>query len=236
MAVLLLAACHSDRPFPKIVAEPPPEVAQFYAAIRAANATAVQELYPAWRKAGVRDLDGKIPLSVAAKTGHLEIVKLLVELGESPNTPDADGFTALIMALHWNHADVADFLLDAGAIPTSDAPPWGSALRMAVHQGRRPIISHLLRKGAEVDSVEAWSGNTVLHEAVMYRNYEAVETLIAAGANVKALNKDCKTPGQLAPIDQCVLHLFRGGLIKEEPAICQPVKRETITFEGGFWH
>ena len=58
----------------------------------------------------MRDVDGKVPLSVAAKDGHLDIVKLLVELGEYPNATDADGFTPLMTALHWNHVDIADFL------------------------------------------------------------------------------------------------------------------------------
>ena len=226
----------------------PSEISEFYAAIRAAKVAAIRGLYPAWRKSGMRDVDGKVPLSVAAKDGHLDIVKLLVELGESPNAADAYGFTPLMiacpsrsahlmMALLWNHADVADFLLDAGAIPTNDGPLWGSALRIAVCEGRRPIISHLLRSGANMDSVQAWSGHTALHEAVMCRNYEAIETLIAAGDNAKVRDKDGKTPAELAPTDQCVVHLFSGGLIKDKPAICQPVKRETGTFDiRGFLH
>jgi ankyrin repeat protein len=31
-------------------------------------------------------VDGKVPLSVAAEDGHIDIVKLLIELGETPNT------------------------------------------------------------------------------------------------------------------------------------------------------
>jgi ankyrin repeat protein len=135
-----------------------------------------------------------------------------------------------MMALHWNHADIAEFLLDAGAVPTDEGPIWGSALRIAVHEGGRAIVSRLLRAGANVDVASTWSGRTALHEAVMYRNYEAIEALISAGANVKARDKDGKTPIELAPIDPCVIHLFRGRLIKDEPTICQPIKRETATF------
>lgn len=209
----------------------PPEVSKFYAAIRAADTTAIRALYPVWRKSGMRDVDGKVPLSVAAKDGHLDIVKLLIELGEPPNAADADGFTPLMMALHWNHADVADFLVDAGAIPTDEGPLWGSALRIAVRGGRREIISRLLLSGAKVDPVDVWSGQTALHEAVMYRNYEAIETLIAAGANTKVRDKDGKSPAELASMDECVIHLFAGGHIKDKPAICQPVKSETGTFD-----
>jgi hypothetical protein len=208
----------------------PPEASEFYTAIRAGDISVLRKLYPAWRGSRIRDVDGKVPLSVAAKDGRLDIVKLLVGLGEPPNSADADGFTPLMMALHWNHSDIAEFLLDAGAIPTDDAPPWGSALRIAVHEGRRTIVSRLLRAGAKIDLVETRSGRTALHEAVMYRNYEAIEVLISGGASIKARSKDGKTPGELAPGDQCVVHLFGGGLIKERPSICRPIKRETATF------
>lgn len=212
----------------------PSEVSEFYAAIRGHNSEAVRRLYPLWRKYGMRDVDGKVPLSVAAKDGHLDIVKLLIDLGEPPNAADADGFTPLMMALHWNHADIADTLLDAGATPTDEGPLWGSALRIAVRCGRREIISRLLHSGAKLDPVDTWSGHTALHEAVMYRNYEAIETLIVAGANTKIRDKDRKTPGELASTDKCVSHLFAGGLIKDKPAICQPVQpvaREKVEWD-----
>ena len=207
------------------------ESSEFYAAIRSADVTAVRRLYPVWRRSRIRDVDGKVPLSVAAKDGHAAIIKLLIDLGETPNTADADGFTPLMMALHWNHADVAELLLDAGAIPTDQGPLWGSALTIATHEGGRMIISRLVRIGAKINSVETWSGRTALHEAVAYRNYEAIETLLSAGADVKARDKDGKTPDELAPLDRCVSHLFSGGFIKDDPVICQPVKRETVTFD-----
>lgn len=209
----------------------PTEVSAFYAAVHAANLSAVRKLYPIWRRSGMRDVDGKVPLSIAAKDGHLDIVKALVELGETPNSVDADGFNPLMMSLHWNHADIAEFLLDAGAMPTDGGPTWGSVLRIAVHEKGRTIVNRLLRAGGQIDAVETWSGRTALHEAVMYRNYEAIEALISAGANVKARDRDGKTPRELASTDRCITHLFTGGLIKDEPTACQPIKHETETFD-----
>ena len=209
----------------------PSEISEFYAAIRAADANKVRRLYPVFRKSGLLDVDGEVPLSVAAKNGSLDTVQLLIRLGESPNAVDADGFAPLMMALHWDHEDVAGILLDAGAIPNDDGPLWGSALRIAARGGQSGIIRHLLRSGAKIDFVEDWSGRTALHEAVMYRNYEAIETLISAGANKKVRDKDGKMPGELAQTDQCVIHLFAGGLIREKEAICQPVKRGTVAIK-----
>lgn len=213
----------------------PAEVSEFYAAVRAGNLSVVRRLYARWRRTGMYDVGGGVPLSVASKEGHLDVAEVLVALGESPNAGDADGFTPLQMALHWENASVADFLLNAGAVPTDDGGLWSSPLRIAVRAGKRPIIMHLIRSGAKIDFVEPWSGGTALHEAVMYRNYEAIETLISAGANVKARDRDGKTPLDLAPLDACVVHLFAGGTIEEKPTTCQPVKRESISIHLPPW-
>ncbi len=156
------------------------------------------------------------------------MVRLLIALGESPNTADADGYTPLMMALHWSHSDIAESLLDGGAIPTEGGPIWGSALSIAARDGQANIINRLIRAGAKIDSAEAWSGRTALHEAVMYRNYEAIEALISAGANVRVHDKDGKTPDELAPSDKCISHLFTGGHIKDEPTACGTLKRSQV--------
>jgi len=67
-----------------------------------------------------------------------------------------------------------------------------------------PIIKHLLHSAAKIDVVKAWNGQTALHEAVMYRNYGAIETLIAAGANAKVRDKVGKTPPSLTFHSLCM--------------------------------
>jgi ankyrin repeat protein len=175
------------------------------------------------------DLGGMGPLTIAAKEKHPRMVELLLNLGESPNNPDADGFGPLLMALHWNNPDIARLLLNAGADPNYKSHLWALPLSEAMGEGKRPIIEDLLRTGARVNSEGGWTGGTALHEAVMYRNYEAVETLIAAGADVHKLDVHGLTPSQEAPGDECVIYLFSGGKIRDKPETCQPFRRTSVT-------
>ena len=132
------------------------------------------------------------------------------------------GSPPLLMALRWNNPDIARLLLNAGADPNYNSYLWGLPLNEAMAEGKRPIIEELLRKGAKVNSEGSWTGGTALHEAVMYRNYEAIETLLAAGADIHKLDRHGLTPSQEAPEDQCVKYLFSGGKIRDNPGICQP--------------
>jgi hypothetical protein len=206
----------------------PTEVRNFYSAVRAGDLVKARELYPFRRKTPLFDLGGSGPLTVAAKEDLPRMVELLFTLGESPNSTDADGFVPLLTALHWNKPDIARLLLNAEADPNYKSHLWALPLSEAVAEGKRPIIEDLLRKGARINSKGGWTGRTALHESVMYRNYEAIETLLAAGADVHTLDGDGLTPSQKAPEDECVKYLFDGGKITDRPEICQPPQRKSI--------
>jgi cytohesin len=166
-------------------------VTDFYSAVRAGDLVKAQELYPFRRKTKLFDLGGRGSLTVAAKEKHEKMVELLLSLGESPNSTDADGFVPLLMALHWNNPDIARLLLTAGADPNYKSHLWALPLNEAVAEAKRPIIEDLLRKGARVNSKGGWNGGTALHEAVMYRNYEAVETLFNRACSRRKVSLRC---------------------------------------------
>eukprot|EP00937_MAST-01D_sp_MAST-1D-sp2_P003946 g3946.t1 len=59
--------------------------------------------------------NGTTPLLLAARTGRLEVVRLLLELGAQPDRSGAWGFTPLMYACIFSHTEVVAALLEAGA-------------------------------------------------------------------------------------------------------------------------
>ena len=62
------------------------------------------------------------------------------------------------------------------------------------------IVEILLIAGANVDAQDR-GGNTVLHDAALFKQKEIVERLLEEGANPLLINKDGKTPADLAGED-----------------------------------
>lgn len=99
-------------------------------------------------------------LSIAAKAGSTQIVKLLLDAGASPDVAEWSEWTALRAAASHGHADVVAMLLDRGADPNS-ARDRQSVIREALGAARhRPkptsedTISTLLERGAKCSTRE----------------------------------------------------------------------------------
>eukprot|EP00435_Cladocopium_sp_Y103_P076078 s2_g75.t1 len=97
---------------------------------------------------------GEMPLHVAAGSGHVEVVALLLKSGASLETTDRRGFTALRVAAFHGHAAAVEQLISAGA--TVDAADSGgsTALHYAARLGRAAVAEQLISAGATVDAVD----------------------------------------------------------------------------------
>jgi ankyrin repeat protein len=160
-----------------------------------------------------RSKAGRTPLAIAAAyDGSVEIARLLIEKGADVKAVDESGMSVLEIAASVNNLEVARLLIARGAdVNTTDGQGF-TPLGDAVSAGDRSaeLVKLLLDHGAKVNVA---SGNTVeivkngkirigwmtpLLLAVPQANYQVVEMLVKAGAQVNAKDIRGLTPLVLA--------------------------------------
>jgi ankyrin repeat protein len=122
---------------------------------------------------------GATPLMRAAKSGDVEMMKVLIASGADPRVTMPNQSTVLMYAagLGWRDGSPAAPSYDQGA------PEEAAA-----------AIELLLGLGLDINATNN-NGETALHVAVTGRGDETiVKTLIAHGANLQAMNKRGQTP------------------------------------------
>lgn len=112
---------------------------------------------------------GMSALHFAAREGHIETVKTLLELGAEIDFTDPDGSTPLIVALMNGHWDTAKLLIESGA-DVNHWDWWGQTpLYMAVDMNTLPLGARI-----ELPTMDAATG------------LEIIELLLKKGANPNA--------------------------------------------------
>ncbi len=122
----------------------------------------------------------QIPLTVAARSGNVEILKLLVETGDCS---DADLRLAAGAALERDNTAAYDLLASSGIELT---------LPMAARQGDLEAVKRLLAEGADVNSPSE-DGSPPLPLAAGGGHADTVKVLLDAGADVNASDRWDKT-------------------------------------------
>ena len=118
----------------------------------------------------------------AARIGHLEVMKRLVEGGQDVNQRDRRERTPLMYAAGEGHTDCVEYLLQNGA--QLDLKGWWgeTALHLAAERGCLEVMKRLVGAGQDVNQRDGKEWTTLM-EAAEKGHTDCVEYLIKNGAH-----------------------------------------------------
>ncbi len=140
------------------------------------------------------------PIRVALKCQQKEIVRLLLQLGVSPNFTTPGGSVAAIVALELDDPGYLDLLLEHGLNPNlkeEEEPIIFSAIR----DGRWNQFKKLIISGTDIQS-KSINNTTLVQELVAVSQYDYAKALILRGADFTSPNKTGLTVLKILVNDQ----------------------------------
>ena len=136
-------------------------------------------------------------LVVAAKNGHLEVVRLLLEAGANKDAANRFGDTALMIAIKNGSRKVVQLLTDAGADKDAAKGLGAAALMIAAESGHLEVVRLLLEAGADKDAATQ-DRQTALMFAAENNRLKVVRMLLEAGADKDVMNRNGETALMIA--------------------------------------
>ena len=145
--------------------------------------------------------DGKTPLHIAAETGHVAILKSILESGGKDIVDELErsGCTALTLACMNGHEEVAEVLIDTGAALNLRIPY--TPLHCSAFLGNISIVRLLIQRGAEVNFQDA-SDETPLHYASYKGHKKVIQELLKQGAKTDIRDRNRKYSADLAKSEE----------------------------------
>lgn len=178
-------------------------------------------LIRAGANAQIANRDGATPMFLAAMNGSGPMIETLLKAGVDPNAPVLSrGETALMMASRTGRLDAVKLLLSHGSrVDATENLRGTTALMWAAEQGHTAVVQLLLDSGAVVNTksqvirpvkrnglgfaragrdgqtaTDEIGGLTALIFAARQGSLETVQTLIAAGSEVRTAAVDGSSP------------------------------------------
>ncbi|CAM9119030.1 unnamed protein product [Discosporangium mesarthrocarpum] len=168
------------------VDEKPPNLTEFFLNPRRYNPTAEILHTPA-------NSEGDTALYIAAKAGHVEAVRALLEVPVTKvNWQNQKGITSISVASHKGREEIVKMLIAANADVNIESNNGSTPLIQASHFGEFghvEVVKLLIKANALVDKHNN-KGTTALMRATQEGKEKVVQILIEAGADVSKRNNE----------------------------------------------
>jgi ankyrin repeat protein len=163
-------------------------------AVEAGDVDTVEGLIRQGASANAKDArNGRTAACIAAKAGHLDILRILHQHKADLNLPDNDGDIPLDKAIVEGHLDTIQGLFDMGVKPKNKDPSLRNdydPVYRAAYWGHTAILRLLYEKGCSVNkSLSIYTKKesfevTPLHAAAMKNHVDCITTLLELGARI----------------------------------------------------
>ncbi|KAF9894957.1 hypothetical protein FE257_004579 [Aspergillus nanangensis] len=144
-----------------------------------------------------RDNAGRTPLMLATRSGHRNLVQLLLRNSADVEARDSFGDTALSSSAADGSAAIVKVLLRHGANPNSCLRDGWTPLMFAVRGRHHDVVRMIMHFGGDINATDD-TGQTCLILAVKNEDRKMVELLLDMGADVEVWDKSGATPISLA--------------------------------------
>ena len=171
---------------------------KMWAAINEQDATALRAAIKEGADPNQPNGEGRVPLYRALVLQNQLLVDTLLGLGANANANDHRGDPLVITAMSIGSLPASVALINAGSNPNARDRTGKSVLSYAVYLKQQHIIAALLKAGADINapSESGDHGNPAppIFLAIKSGDLKIVQQLIAAGADVNALEGENSTP------------------------------------------